>query len=157
MRSAWHAMANKILVDTNVLVYAYDRTEPDKQARSWDVLDRLVALGLGVVTPQILGEFFVVTTRKLKKRLAVEKASERVQNYIQTWTVLDHTAFVVQEAIRGVCDYTMPYYDAQIWAAARLYQIPVVFSENFDPDSVIEGVRFVNPFADDFDLDAWVP
>lgn len=64
-------MSGSILLDTNVLVYAYDCSEPIKQARAWSVLDPLAALGLGVVTTQVLGEFFVVVTRKLKAPLSV--------------------------------------------------------------------------------------
>ena len=47
-------------------------------------------------------------------------------------------------------------YDAQIWAVAKLNQAPVVFSEDFSDGQVIEGVRFVNPFARDFQVEEWV-
>ena len=70
--------------------------------------------------------------------------------------VFDLTPMIVLEALRGVRDHGLSYYDAQIWAAARLNQVPVVFSEDFNTDSVLDGVRFVNPFATDFDLAAWV-
>ena len=43
-------------------------------------------------------------------------------------------------------DHALAYYDAQIWATARLSQIPVIFSEDFNSWSSLEGVRFVNPF-----------
>ena len=59
------------------------------------------------------------------------------------------------QAVRGVRDHRFSYYDAQIWATALLNQIQVVFSEDFNP-SRIEGVRFVNPFADEFDCDEWI-
>ena len=63
---------------------------------------------------------------------------------------------IVLEAARGVLDHNMSYYDAQVWASARLNQIPIIFSEDFNDGSVIEGVRFVNPFAGGFRLEAWV-
>jgi predicted nucleic acid-binding protein len=63
---------------------------------------------------------------------------------------------IVLEAARGVRDRSLSYYDAQIWATARLNQIPLVFSEDFTDGSVIEGVRFVNPLAGDFRLESWV-
>jgi predicted nucleic acid-binding protein len=50
-----------------------------------------------------------------------------------------------------VIRYQLSYYDAQIWAVARLNRIPLVLSEDFSDGSVIEGVRFANPFADGFD------
>jgi predicted nucleic acid-binding protein len=51
----------------------------------------------------------------------------------------------------------MAYWDAQIWASAKMSQIPVVFSEDFGPRAIIEGVSFVNPFESNFNLDAWLP
>jgi predicted nucleic acid-binding protein len=62
---------------------------------------------------------------------------------------------IVLEAARGVRDHQLSYYDAQIWASARLNQIPVIFSEDFSNGSVIEGVQFMNPLADDFQLELW--
>jgi len=55
-----------------------------------------------------------------------------------------------------VRQHSLSYYDAQIWAAARLNQVLVIFSEDFNSGSVLDGVRFVNPLVTDFDLDAWV-
>jgi hypothetical protein len=56
----------------------------------------------------------------------------------------------------GVCDHTLAYYDAQVWAVAKLPQIPAIFSEDFNSGASLEGVRFVNPFAPAFRLDDWV-
>ena len=50
----------------------------------------------------------------------------------------------------------MSYYDAQLWATARLNQVPIIFSEDFAAGSVVEGVRFVNPFAEGFALNSWL-
>jgi predicted nucleic acid-binding protein len=86
-----------VLVDTNVLVYAYDRSAPEKQKQALDLLDYLAMRGSGALTPQILAEFFVVVTRKM---------------------------------------------------AAPL-------SEDFSDGSVVEGVRFVNPFTPTFQIADW--
>jgi len=55
-----------------------------------------------------------------------------------------------------VRQYQFSFWDAQIWAAAKLNQVPVVLSEDFNAGAIIEGVRFVNPFAADFKLEDWV-
>jgi len=149
-------MSDRVLVDTNVLVYAYDRSEPEKQQRALEVLDHLAVTGIGVISTQVLAEFFVAITRKIPAPLTVAEAYDRVKNYLQSWTVLDVTGMIVLEAARGVRDHQFNFWDAQIWAAARLNQIPVVFSEDFNAGQVTEGVRFVNPFAEDFQLGDWV-
>ena len=148
-------MADKIMVDTNILLYAYDRREPVKQSKAFAVLDQLVKLRLGVLTPQVLGEFFVNAIHKIDPPMAVEEAYARIQNFLLAWEVFDLTGPIVLEAVRGVQTYKMAYWDAQIWALARLNQITIIFTENFNTGSVIEGVRFVNPLAEDFDLESW--
>ena len=149
-------MLDKIMVDTNVLLYAYDRGEPVKQPQALAVLDRLTTLHLGILTPQVLAEFFVNATRKLEPPLTVEEAYERIENYLLAWEILDLTGSIVLEAVRGVRTYKMAYWDAQIWASARLHQVNVIFSEDFNTGAVIEGIRFVNPFARGFDLKSWI-
>jgi predicted nucleic acid-binding protein len=149
-------MSDRIFVDTNVLVYAYDRTEPQKQGQALEILDGLVLSGIGVISSQVLSEFFVTVTRKIGAPLSPDEAYDRVKNYLQAWALLDLTGLIVLEAARGVRDHQLNFWDAQIWAAARLNQIGVIFSEDFSPGAIIEGVRFINPFAPDFRLDEWV-
>ncbi len=144
-----------ILVDTNVLVYVHDRAEPEKQRRALDVLDRLVAADAGVLSTQVLAEFYNTSTRKIATPLRPAQAYDQIKYFLQVWKVLDVTGAVVLEAVRGACDYQFSFWDAQIWAVARLNQVPVVFSEDFNPGAVIEGVRFVNPFAEDFQPEVW--
>jgi predicted nucleic acid-binding protein len=146
-------MANKIMVDTNILLYAYDRGESVKQSKAVTVLDHLATRRLGVLTPQVLAEFFVNATRKIEIPLTAAQAYDRIQNYLLSWEVLDMTGSIVLEAVRGVKTYTMSYWDAQIWASARLNQIPLIFTEDFNVGAVIEGVRFVNPFEEGFNLE----
>ena len=148
-------MSARIFVDTNVLVYAYDRSEPEKQHLAFTLLDRLAMTKVGMISTQVLAEFFVSVTRKLAAPLSAGDAYQRVSNYLQSWTVLDMTGMVVLEAIRGVRDHQLSFWDAQIWAVAKLNQAPVVFSEDFSDGQVIEGVRFVNPFARDFQVEEW--
>jgi predicted nucleic acid-binding protein len=148
-------MRDRIFVDTNVLVYAYDRSEPQKQRQALEVLDRLAVSRVGVISTQVLAEFFVVVTRKIETPLSVSEAYVRVKNHLQAWTVLDLTGMIVLEAARGVREHQFSFWDAQIWAAARLNQIPVVFSEDFNVGAVTEGVHFVNPFAEDFQVEDW--
>ena len=140
------------LIDTNVLVYAYDRSEPEKQRRALEVLDALARSGDGRLSAQVLSEFFVNVTRKIAAPLTVAQARERLQHYVGIWPVIPVTSQVVFEAIRGVQQYQFSFWNAQIWAAARLNQVSTVLSEDFNPGAAIEGVRFVDPFADGFRL-----
>jgi predicted nucleic acid-binding protein len=145
-----------VLVDTNVLVYAHDLNQFEKQLRAIQVLQHLEASENGCMSVQCLAEFFAVTARGSSPKLSVDEAAQQVARFIQSWRVLDLTPHIVLEALRGVRDLQLSYWDAQIWATAKLNQIPVVFSEDLPSTGVLEGVRFVNPFSLDFVLDDWV-
>ena len=91
-------MADRILVDTNVLLYAYDRGEPVKQPRALSVLNSLVIHDLGILTSQVLAEFFVNATRKLQLPLTVEETYDRIQNYLES--VYKYPLSVMPDVIR---------------------------------------------------------
>jgi predicted nucleic acid-binding protein len=76
------------------------------------------------------------------------------ERWARAFPVYDTSLQVVLEALRATIRYQMHYYDAQIWAVARVNHISLVLSEDFADGAVIEGVRFANPFAEGFDLEA---
>lgn len=144
-----------ILIDTNLLIYLYDQNQPTRQSRAVAVLDQLELIGLGRLSVQSLSEFFSVSTIKISPPLTPSEALNQVNLFIRSWPVFDLTPLIVLEAARGVRDYQMSYYDAQIWATARLNQIPTIFSEDFNMGATLEGVQFINPFSPEFVLDHW--
>jgi len=145
-----------VLVDTNLLVYAWDSADALKQQTAIATLDGLHSAGVGRLSAQSLAEFFAAITRGAKPRLTAAEAAKQVEGLAGSWPVLEVTPLVVVEAARGVADHHLSYWDAQLWATARLNQIPVIFSEDFASGSVLTGVRFVDPFQAGFDLRAWV-
>ena len=144
------------LIDTNLLIYLYDQNQPRKQAQSHRVLEQLELTHSGRLSVQALAEFFSVATHKLSPSLTPAEALQQVSLFIRLWPVFDLTPMIVMEAGRGVRDHKLSYYDAQVWAIARLNQVPVVFSEDFRDGSVLEGVRFVNPFSPEFSPEKWL-
>jgi predicted nucleic acid-binding protein len=144
----------KILLDTNVVVYFFDPREPEKQTVARKVLPILQQRDVACLAVQVLAEFVNLAPRKLA--MTQTEVYVQVTNLIRAWHVFDLTSAVVDEAARGVRDHSLAYYDAQIWATAKLNQIPLIFSEDFNSGATLEGVRFVNPFAPTFTLDDWV-
>jgi predicted nucleic acid-binding protein len=149
-------MTARFFVDTNVLVYVYSLTEVDKARRAIEILRLLVAGRLGAISTQVLAEFFSTVTQRIAVPLSVEEAYERLEYYLQKWEVINMSGTIVLEAARGVREYQFNFWDAQIWAAAKLNQIPIVLTEDFNIGASIEGVRFVNPFAPEFRVEDWL-
>lgn len=144
-----------VLVDTNVFLYFYDQNSPAKQERAGLILTHLHQLGIGRLSVQNLAEFVNAAMRKLDPPLTAAQAYDQAALFVSAWTIFDLTPQIVLEASRGVKDHGLAYYDAQVWAAARLNQVSVIFSEDFQDGQVMDGVRFVNPFMDGFNLDEW--
>jgi len=142
----------RILIDTNVLVYPFDAREPGKALQAQKLLGALSENRSGLISVQSLAEF-VSATRKLD--ITPAQAQLHIGRFAQVFAVLDLTLPVVLEAIRGVRDHQLAYYDAQIWATAKLNQISAIFSEDFHSGATLESVRFVNPFDPAFNVTAW--
>ena len=138
-------MSDRALVDTNILVYAYDLDAGSKQVKAAEILDSLWVQGGGVLATQVLAEFFITITRKVKRPLPLPDARQIVEDYCQGWTILNTTPDVVIKAIAGVEQYKLSFWDAMIWAAAALSEVPVIYSEDMHNGQIIEGVRIENP------------
>lgn len=136
------------LVDTNVLVYAYDRSEPEKSLSAEKVFDNLARQGSLVLSTQVLAEFFVIVTRRIVAPIPVEQAVRSVGRYLSGFPVLPVTGPIVREALRGVTQHGLSYWDAQLWATARLNQIEIIVTEDVPGHQEIEGVRYLDPFRD---------
>ena len=143
-----------VLIDTNVLVYTFDQNDPSRQERAIQVLRAVEESFNGRLTVQCLAEFSSVAMRTLRPAMSPEHTLEQVERFQRIFTVYALTPMIILEALRGVRTYQLSYYDAQLWASARLTQIPVVFSEDFN-QGVLEGVRFVNPFVPEFNVELW--
>jgi predicted nucleic acid-binding protein len=144
-----------VLVDTNLMVYAHDPSDPVKQSKAIEVLAHLHSLGIGRMSTQTLAEFFAATTRGKKPLLPASKAGVQVQNFASSWIVFDVTSLIIIESVRGVRTHKFSYWDSQLWATARLNQVSVIFTEEFNSGGAVEGVRFINPFAADFQIAEW--
>jgi predicted nucleic acid-binding protein len=94
--------SSAFLVDTNVLVYAYEPTAEDKRDRAIEVLEFLGTRQLSSLNAQILGEFFVTVTRKIPTPMTEAKAEHSVTNYTRSWITYDLTKSIVLEAVRGL-------------------------------------------------------
>lgn len=146
---------DEILIDTNVLVYAHQPAEAVKYAQALRAIEALTDTGLGRLSVQVLGEFVSATTRGRRRILAMDHALAQVALLADALPVFDVTRLIVLEATRGVRQHRLSYYDAQLWATARLNQVPTIFTEDFEDGRRLDGVQFVNPLVPEFGLSRW--
>lgn len=139
-------MTTDVVLDTNVLVYLFDGRDARKQRLARQVVEECGRLGVASIPAQVLAEFSSVMLRKVGRDAGEVQAD--IDSFRRSFPVLPLTAPVVAEALRGVQSHGLSYYDAQIWAVARLAQATTVLSEDFRTGARLEGVEFVDPFAD---------
>jgi predicted nucleic acid-binding protein len=159
MKSVWGGYMEPILIDTNLLVYVYDRRDPIRQNIAIRVVGSLSKVGIGRLSAQCLSEFFNAATKRKANQdaiLSIAEAVSETEKLSRAFAIFPVTQQVVLEALRGVQQYHLQFWDAQIWAAARLNQIPYIFSEDFQIGAAFEGVNFVNPFVPSFQLQTWI-
>ena len=132
--------------DTNVLVYAADADEPDKQGTAIALFRRCVDAGAVLLSTQVLQEFYVTVTRKLARPLAPPAALEAMMKLavlpLVTVTV-DMIAAAAQLADRS----RMSFWDALVVQAAVAGGAEVLYSEDLNHGSIVDGVRILNPFV----------
>ena len=132
----------RAFLDTNVLVYAIDRSDGAKHRIAQEVLARR-ADDL-VVSAQVLSELYAVITRKFRDSITPEQAASFV-NRISDLPVMAIDADLVRDAIVLSGDAQLSYWDALIVATARLAACDVVLTEDLSHGSMIAGVRIENP------------
>jgi predicted nucleic acid-binding protein len=136
------------ILDTNIVVYAYDPTDPAKHEAANDLIVRLSDERRLVLSAQVLNEFAAVM---MKPRRAVPFTPDRVsltlRRLITTAKVVPVTPSMTFLALDAMARHSLSFWDALIWAAAKENGVARIYSEDFQDGRVVEGVRVVNPFA----------
>ena len=130
-------------LDTNVVVYAFDGAEPEKQVTAIAILEGEERL---VVSTQVLLETWWVLASRLAEPLSNDEASTVIDTLTQL-PVVNTDAELVQRAIRTSCETGIAIWDAMIIEAARSAGCHRVFSEDLQHGQDIDGVMVENPFA----------
>ena len=142
-------MTGPVLVDTNVLVYDRDERDPAKHAcaRQW-----MSALwrhpGLGVVSSQVLTEFYWTVTRKLRPGLDTAVARRYVRTLL-AWEVVAVDEAAIDEAWNAQDRFGLSFWDALVVGAARLGRCRVLLTEDLQDEQDLDGILVVNPFTHD--------
>jgi predicted nucleic acid-binding protein len=138
-------MTDRILVDTNILVYAYDADAAEKHVKAKEMIDTLWEYSRGVLPTQVLAEFFITITRKVKQPLSVADARDIIEDYRSAWAIFPTTPDTVLLAIDGVQRHQFSFWDSMIWASAVINGISKIFTEDMQHGQTFEGVRIENP------------
>jgi len=132
-----------VFLDTNVVVYAFDRADPVKQSIAIELLEGKERL---VVSSQVLLESWAVLTRRLADPLDENQASD-VIDLLCTLPAISTDPQLVRQAIQTTLRFDIAIWDALIIEAARAAGCHCVLSEDFQSGQDFDGVVIENPFA----------
>ncbi|MFZ0885925.1 MAG: PIN domain-containing protein [Candidatus Acidiferrales bacterium] len=138
-------MSAKTFVDTNVLIYAHDVDAPAKHQIAHALLRELWSERTGVLSLQVLQEFYVNVTRKIATPLSKKSARLIVDSYA-IWCT-ETTPAELSSAFRIEDESQIGFWDALIVAAAARSGASRILSEDFNPGQRINGILIENPFA----------
>jgi predicted nucleic acid-binding protein len=136
-------MPARSFFDTNILLYADDKAAPAKQSRAITLLAEHRRAGTGVVSMQVLQEYFVAVTRKLRVDAAIarRKVELLAEFDVAAPELADILAAIDLHRLHG-----FSFWDALVIRTAKQSGCPVLFSEDMQDGREIDGVRIVNPF-----------
>ncbi|MEQ8833232.1 MAG: PIN domain-containing protein [Miltoncostaeaceae bacterium] len=142
------ARPRRTFVDTNILVYAHDASEHRRQPIAAALLRRLWNTRSGMVSTQVLTEFYNVVTRRLRVPLARRDARELVSRYA-VWPVVQVDTPLILAASALEEEHSFSFWDALIVEAARRGGARVLASEDLQHGRRLDTLSIENPFAPD--------
>jgi predicted nucleic acid-binding protein len=136
-------MPARSFFDTNVLVYADDKAAPAKQRQAVELVAEHRLAGTGVVSLQVLQEYFVTVTRKLQvdAKIARRKVELLAEFDVVAPDVADVLAAIDLHRLNGIS-----FWDALILRSAKQAGCKILFSEDMQAAQEIDGIRIENPF-----------
>ena len=137
---------DKIFLDTNILVYAYDVSSGKKHDIAKNIVADLWNLRAGVLSIQVLQEFFITVTKKIPKPLDIKTARDIIRDFL-LWEVADNDGELMLAAMDVQMKYQYAFWDSLIIAAAIKSGASILLTEDLNNGQIIEDVVIKNPFA----------
>jgi predicted nucleic acid-binding protein len=135
---------SRVFIDTNVLVYRFDASEPAKQAAAQQALASVEHTF--IISTQVMLEFYVTVTRKLRPALSHEAAAEQAATLARLPVVsADH--HLVERAVTTAGRHQLSVWDAMVLEAAVEADCEEIWTEDLADGATLRGVTVRNPFS----------
>lgn len=136
-------IVSKIFIDTNLLVYTLDKKDKNKQKKARKILKKIVESHQPVISTQVIKEFYVVATKKLKASQIIVK---NIVHNLRNMEIVHNDLELIEQAIDISVISQLSFWDSLIIAAAEKANCEFVFSEDLNAGQSYRGVVVLNPF-----------
>jgi len=141
-------MNDRVFLDTNILVYAYDQHDPQRQTKAQGLLTDGIKQENLFLSVQVLGEFFNVVTRHIPQPMSPSEAKEII-NTLNILPIQEIDMTMVKRAIDTHEMYRISYWDSLIVSAAERTGCRIILSEDLSDGQTYHDIQVNNPFKDE--------
>jgi predicted nucleic acid-binding protein len=140
-------MSDRFFLDTNLFVYTFDAKAPAKAKKAAQLIRRAADTGEGIISYQVVQEFFNVALRRFAQPMRVAEAEQYLITVLRPLLAVHSSPAIYFETLRIAEKHRMSWYDSLIIAAALEGQCEKLYSEDFQHGQKIEALRIENPFV----------
>jgi len=139
-------MNGGFFLDTNIFVYSFDTRSPAKAERALQLISQAVATGRGIVSYQVVQEFFYLALRRFSRPLTAPEAEQYLATVFRPLLAIHSSPALFGEALRITGNYSLSWYDSLIVAAAKTSGCRVLYSEDMQHGQQFGDMQIENPF-----------
>ena len=139
-------MSAKFFLDTNILVYSFDASQPEKKERALVLIGDALQSGQGIISTQVMQEFLNVATRKFVTPLTAEDGKAYLRMVLGPLCKVYSDLALYEASLDLQQETNYSFYDALILASALRAGCEILYSEDLQSGQQIRGLVIVNPF-----------
>jgi predicted nucleic acid-binding protein len=140
-------MTARFFLDTNVFIYSFDLSSAAKAERSTHLIRQAVATRKGIVSYQVVQEFFNVALRRFVQPMTVAEAEQYLSTIFRPLLAIQSSQALYSEALRLKDKHRLSWYDSLIVAAAIEGRCSVLYSEDLQAGQRFGDLQIENPYA----------
>ena len=139
-------MSGRFFLDTNIFVYSFDASAPKKAAQATRLIRKGIETRGGIVSYQVVQEFFNVALRRFANPMTVSEAEQYLGTVFRPLLAVHSSQSLYGEALRLKRRYSLSWYDSLVVAAAMESECSILYSEDMQAGLQIRTLRIANPF-----------
>jgi predicted nucleic acid-binding protein len=135
---------SKVFIDTNILIYSIDGKDKKKQTLARTLLRKLIKTSAGVISTQVIQEFYVVATTRLKLN---PRTAKRMASILRDFEVVKIDENIINEAMDISALDQISFWDSLIISSATSANCENIYTEDLNHSQSINGITIINPFT----------
>jgi predicted nucleic acid-binding protein len=139
-------MNDRFFLDTNILVYAWSKSMPSKQVIATRLVEEAIDSGTGVISFQVVQEFFNVAFRRFAPVMSSVEAEQVLALTFRPLLAMHSSYSLYAKALELIRRYSLSWYDSLIVSAALESACHILYTEDIQHGQKFQGLRVVNPF-----------